>query len=710
MFSQRFSLRGGLLAALFTALLFTLVITSSAAPIVAQVPEPEPRNGVSNAGFGDPGTQFITGTAKYTFPYFSTFLPQPFVVLYDITGQIVDRDRDFYPSPESQAFGTITTDPFVSPFKYELQLPAHPHGEFRDVDNNGQDNGGVMIFSVMVASNTWGDPFLEERDNFIVGVVGSIRISSDIDSYLETEDGMLIIYAPDGNQLFPSSFGTDGKLFTDDDPVTSVAQGYTIVNLNDPTHFTFDRTAEPDVPLVEAEDAELDDFSDKSYTESFDSMIDLLRHKYAFTEYKHLDWDAISAEFRPRVEQAEENQDLATFRKALADLALSIPDGHVSGPTDFEDYRTQVSGGLGLALSQLDDGRVLVNYLMPGGPADNAGIQLKAEITAVNDVPIEQALEETRLWSTSSSPVNRRLDQLTFVVRFPEDTQVSLTYTNPGESEQTAEMSAVFDRNGLINSGYRSGSKEVLPGELPVEYTIRDDGFAYVKIYGFTDNLPLTVSLWERFIEALNQQGVLGVIIDIRENGGGSGFLGDQLPAYFFDDEYVIGNTAHYSKTRGEFAVNPAEEDKFILPSNNLYYGGPVAVIISPNCASACESFAWAMSINQRAGIVGNYPTAGLGGSVVPIAMPDDTNFNYTNARSLDANGDINIEGKGVPPTVRVPVTEETLFSDEDVLLDAALGYLHQQLNFVDLGQTVSGEIVDGTPLRYRVQLTEGQL
>ncbi|MBC8099446.1 MAG: hypothetical protein H7Y11_08380, partial [Armatimonadetes bacterium] len=203
--------------------------------------------------------------------------------------------------------------------------------------------------------------------------------------------------------------------------------------------------------------------------------------------------------------------------------------------------------------------------------------------------------------------------------------------------------------------------------------------------------------------------GALGVVIDMRENGGGSGFLGDQLPAYFFDDEYLIGKTARYSAARGDFAINEAENDEFILPANDLYYDGAVAVIISPNCASACESFAYAMTVNQRAAIIGEYPTAGLGGSVVPIALPDDTSFNYTNSRSLTADGTIAIEGLGVQPTILVPVTEATLFGEQDALLEAALGELRTALNFIALGDVVTGEVQGGIPVRYRLPIKMGE-
>jgi C-terminal processing protease CtpA/Prc len=688
-------------------MLHTASVQSASAQSDPEQSFPQPAELVNEEG----GPATIRGEANYTFPYFTMFLPRPFIVLYDITGVVVDHDVDFYPSTESQSFGTINTNPFESPFEYTIELPTHPNGDFRDVDLDGEPDQGVMIFSVMVASNTWGDPFLEARDNFITGILNSASISTDIDSFLQLETGTILVYAEAAGESFPSGFGEDGILFTDDDPIVTVPEGYTLVRIGKPGEdFVFDRALEPTVDLLEAEEAGLDDFSDLSYVEAFDAMIDLLRREYAFTEYKSIDWDAISEAYRPTVVDAERENDAETFGNVLSDIALSIPDGHVSGPIDYQTFQIETSGGLGLALRELDDGRVVVSYVRPEGPADLTGIKLGAEILDINGTPIHAALEATRLWTSSSTDINRRLEQLTYVVRFPEQTRVDLQFRNPEDDEIREEtLTTVYDLETFEHSGYAAEEDQQTAGELPIEYILRDDGFAYVKIYSFSDDLPLTVSLWERFISRAVFFNALGVIVDLRENGGGSGFLGDQLPAYFFDQEYVIGNTARYSERQGAFAVNPAEEERFVLPQSGLIYHGPVAVIVSPNCASACESFAYAMTINNRAAFVGHYPTAGLGGSVVPIAMPEGLMFNYTNSRSLDANGDISIEGKGVAPTVRIPVTMETLFGEGDPLFDAAITALRDELNFVDIGE-ITRDAVAENRIRYRVELREGQL
>ena len=50
------------------------------------------------------------------------------------------------------------------------------------------------------------------------------------------------------------------------------------------------------------------------------------------------------------------------------------------------------------------------------------------------------------------------------------------------------------------------------------------------------------------------------------------------------------------------------------------------------------------------------------------------------NRLGVDANGNIHLEGTGVVPTVRVPVTEETLFAEGDPILEAAINHLNNTI------------------------------
>jgi C-terminal processing protease CtpA/Prc len=624
------------------------------------------------------GVISITGVVTYTNPFFTLGVAAPVVILEDQAG-FVDRNEGFLMPVASQTLGQITSDFFTSPFSYSLSLPIEPQGTLRDVDHDGQEEVGVQVYAVAYWTNTFGDPFLEERDLYGGGwstAYASTEVSDDAATDREIIGGKLLIYAPDDAQDFPIGFGEDGLLFTEDDPTTTLLPGYTVVNL-DTDPFTFDRSREQQIDLIEPEGAALVDLSDLSYADAFDALVDKLKDEYAFTEYKGIDWEALRAEFKPRFEAADQRSDSLIYRRTLRDFAWSIPDGHVSGPFVVEDFQEAISGGLGFAMMETDDGRILVNFITPGSPAETAGMELGAEIIAIDGQPVADAVENAVVYSAPFSTEHvLRLQRLRYATRFPLDTEVEVTFANFGAGEETVLMTAVAEFDSFSFSSFNQGRTGL---ELPVEYEFLPDGYMRVKIFSFSDNDLLTIQLWERMMRALNENQIPGLIIDMRQNGGGSGFLADQMAAYFFNEPFVLGNAGYYDEDRGEFYFDPRTEDRYYLPAEDLRYNGDVVVLVGPNCASACEFFSYDMTIDERAAIIGQYPTAGLGGSIDEVLMPEGERFRFTQGRAVDNDGNIHIEGIGVVPTEDVPVNEDTLFSVGDPILEAAIDYLNGQ-------------------------------
>lgn len=693
-------------------LCFTLILP--AYRLLAQDDKPLPPAEIVN---DEGGPVAVSGVMTYTNPLLTLGVAAPMVILEDQAG-FVDRNEGFILPPASQTLGQITSDFYTSPFSYTVALPIEPQASLRDVDHDGAKDTGVMVYAVAYWTNTFGDPFLEERDLMGGGwstAYASTRVSDDVTTKREITGGKYLVYAPDDQEGFPAGFGDDGLLFTDDDPIVGVPQGYTVVNL-DTEPFTFDRSRHPQIDLIEPEGVALDDFSGMGYSEAFDAMIEKMRKEYAFTEYKHIDWDAKSAEFRPRFVEAEAKKDIKAYLIALRDFTWSIPDGHVKGPTVADDFRFATEGGVGMAVRELDDGRVIVNYVLDGSPAAEAGIELKAEILQFDGQPISDVISNTIAWSAPFGTDHvKRLQQLRYVTRFPLGTKVEVTFKKPGSSEeQTAELTAIPERDSFTFSSFNAG----LTGfEQPIDYKLLDSGYGYVKIYSFADNDLLTVQLWERMIRTLNQAQIPGLIIDMRQNGGGSGFLADQMAAYFFDEPLELGNTGRYNQETGDFFFDERTVDRYYLPAEDLRYHGKITVLVGPSCASACEFFAYDMTIQNRAAVVGQYPTGGLGGSVEDFKMPENEMIRFTVGRAVDMNGNIHIEGKGVPPTVKVPVDEETLFSDGDPILEAAVGYLDQATNIeakdggaIAIGDEVTGVIAAGERVRYTLDVKKGDV
>uniref|UniRef100_A0A7C1JUV6 PDZ domain-containing protein n=1 Tax=Caldilinea aerophila TaxID=133453 RepID=A0A7C1JUV6_9CHLR len=654
---------------LLTVLFLLAFVLTPAALLQAQNEEPPLAEIVNDEG----GPAIVRGTMDYSNPLIALGVAQPLIVLEDQAG-FVDRNKGFIFPKESQVLGQILGDFFDPPFEWTLSLPIEPQGTLRDVDNNGREDTGVMVFAIAYWTNIFGDPFLEQRDQSGGGwstAFATTRAATDPSGKGEIIGGKLIVWAPDDQQGFPSGFGEDGKLFTEDDPIVRLPAGYTIVDL-DTDPFTFDRSRYPEMVLIEPESLTLDDFSNLSYTEAFDAMIDLFRRKYSFTELKGIDWDAKAAEFRPRFEEAEANNDALAYRRALRDFIWSIPDGHLSGPFIQQDFVEATRGGIGIAIRDLDDGRTIVNFVTPDSPADRAGIQRGAEILTWNGQPIDDYVDSIVPFSSPFSTDHvRRLQQLRYATRVRIGEEVEITFKNPGDEEvQTVVLTGEAESESFRISSFNVGRTGA---ELPVEFRLLDNGLGYVKIYSFSDNELLTVQLWERMMQTLNRLQVPGLIIDMRQNGGGSGFLADQMAAYFFDEPLELGQTGYYDESLGDFYFDPDQVDRFYLPDESLRYRGPVAVITGPNCGSACEFFTYAMTQQDRADVVAHYPTAGLGGSQNLFLMPEFEYLQISIGRPVDMEGNIIIEGVGVPPTVRVPVTEETLFAEGDPLLETAI-------------------------------------
>ena len=667
-------------------------VTSAQSPGVARI--------INDEG----GPVVITGELHYSNAFFTSGVDDPLIILEDQAG-FIDRDETYFIPLESQVRGQITSDFFTSPFSYSLSLPLAPTGSPRDVDNDGEDDAGVMVFAVAHWTNIFGGPLLDKCDQRGGGwstAYASTRASDDPDTRLEIVGGKFIIYSPEAGQGFPSGFGEDGLLFTEDDPIVIVPPGYSVV-IMDEQPFVFDRSARPTVDLFEPEAAAINDFSELGYSDAFSAMIDLFRREYAYTELYELDWDALETTYAPLFAAAEEVEEeeerAAAYALALRDFIWEIPDGHVSMPLSAvsELFREETDGGLGLSLTELDDGRVVVSYLLEGGPASNAGVELGAEILAWDGGTLAEAMEREFVWAHQALATEhtKRLQQLRYITRFPLGAEVEFSFRNPeSEDEQSVTLGVISERASFSNSSFFAG---IEGDELPIETQILPSGYGYVAIYSFSDDERLMVKLWERMLKSFIDDELPGIIIDMRYNGGGSGYLADQLAAYFFQEEHTLGYAEYYSETKGAFTQSQSP-DKFCLPDEDMRYDGEVAIITAPGCFSACEFFSYNMTIDDRAAIIGHYPTGGLGGAVDDFLMPDDIEIRFTVSRQLDADLNIHIEAQGVAPSVLVPVTYDSLFDGGDPLLEAAEDHLTS---------IILGELIDGGELSLGVGSTE---
>jgi carboxyl-terminal processing protease len=649
--------------------------TSTGEP--ADTPQPRPTFTALPAVRIQPGEAhpdepvFISGEIPYTSRFFLSSTAEPFVMLEDQAG-FVARDKEFTWSRPSQLIGPVEISDDLK-LTYSLSLPSIPQGTLLDLDNDGQQDTGVQVFAVAYWSNTWRDPFLEPRD----GKGWSNAYASTItDSEREYEitGGTLVVWAPDDQQAFPTGFGADNKLFTADDPTAPIPAGYNLVDLNQQP-FRFYKESRPVLDLIEGASA-VNDYSNLDYGGAFEAMFDQMAREYPFTAEKNVDWPALKSELAPRAEQARSTED---FFRVLQGLAFSIPDGHVGAGFNNEVFYQDYGGGFGLVLVELSDGRVIVEDVLPGSPAEKAGLVVEAEITRWNGQPVGQAIQAVVPgFGPYSTDHARRVNQVSFLTRVPPGTSVQVSFKAPGASqEQQVELESTQEYDSLFANLPGANAD---PLALPVEaYTLPDSGLGYIRINTFSDDENLMARLWDRYLQSLIDENVKGLILDVRQNSGGSGGMAQNYAGYFFEDEFILYDGQYYNNISGQFEDSGWPSRIRPAPS---YFPGPVAVLVGPDCISACEGFAYAMQHDGRAIIVGNYPSAGAYGEVGQgqFKLPDDQSMQFPTGRYVTPEGELAIEGVGVIPDILVPVTVESALGRTDTVLQAAVDAILKEI------------------------------
>lgn len=320
-------------------------------------------------------------------------------------------------------------------------------------------------------------------------------------------------------------------------------------------------------------------------------MLEKFRNEYAYTEFKDVDWDAREKEFRPRFEEAEKASDARLFALALRDFLWSIPDTHVGMDTSAinDDFLADIAGGIGLALGETSDGKIVARHITSGSPADVAGIEFGAEIVSLDGKPVDQVVSAVVPWSSPfSNPEIARLQQLRYATRYRmEKGTVEVAFVNPGGAEKSATLDVVSERESFSVTSFAYGQPAT---SLPVDFDILPSGYGYIKISSFSDNQVLSIQAWEYALQYFIENEVPGVILDMRNNSGGSGWLADQMAAYFFTEEVNTGTGSSYDEVTGEFFMDPASRSLMIPPREGLQYTVPGAVVMVRRRASALVS------------------------------------------------------------------------------------------------------------------------
>ncbi len=281
---------------------------------------------------------------------------------------------------------------------------------------------------------------------------------------------------------------------------------------------------------------------------------------------------------------------------------------------EFSDDLDGKFSGIGAELGS-EDGNLVITSVLDDSPAQKAGLQ-------ANDIIAEVNNEDTTDWS---------IDQAVSTIRGEKGTTVKLTIVR---DQEVKEFSIV--RDDIVNPS--------------VKYEILDGNIGYIRISRFAED---TAELAQEAADKFVSQGVTGVILDLRGDGGG----------YLTAAQSVAGLWL----TSGQEVV---QERTGSTVQETLYAEGtaplknvPTVVLIDGGSASASEIVAGALSDHQSATLVGT-KTYGKGSVQELVDLPlGGGQLKVTIAKWYTPNGD-NIDGEGIAPDVEVTASDSSSGDD----------------------------------------------
>lgn len=350
-------------------------------------------------------------------------------------------------------------------------------------------------------------------------------------------------------------------------------------------------------------------------------------------------FDAASAAARGRLTQT------ALAYAAVEAMTAILNDSHTGfiTPDANRERRLRQQGqagfsGIGVVLMPRE-GRFYIRDVIPGGPAQAAGVQALDRVSRIDNVPTG----------------GMTASQVSSMIRGPAGTTVTLVLDRPGRPDP-------------ITISVSRG-----PIQVPAIFQARvlDGGIGYLQFYQF---VARSGADFREALERLLAGNMRALVLDVRGNSGG--FLNELVTVV--NAILPPGRPIYQETTRGGVTRTVHTSAAPLLPSHI-----PVVLLIDEGSASAAELLSAALQENGRATLLGAKTSGAVEASIL-VDLADGSAISVTVLRLASGQGR-RLEGVGVVPDVEVPLAVAELDQGRDPQLQRAIQLARQRLGQAQL-------------------------
>ncbi len=373
----------------------------------------------------------------------------------------------------------------------------------------------------------------------------------------------------------------------------------------------------------------------------FAALWNTVNEHYVYRDFRGVDWAAVRTKYHDQIIEAP---DTAHFYTILKEVVALLNDDHsrFDDPQDAAFNDAVYSGeagyaGIGIMIRELATG-LLITRVADDGPADNAGLRPYDVITAIGTTLVTTTYELGEAGYSS-------------LIRGPIGSDLTITLQRGND----APRQLTLQRDAIAGDAFPEAVARMI-----------DNGTVLLTIDSFDrDNLADIV------IDALNEATThtqpTGLIIDIRENGGGSIDAMLDVVALFHD-----GGTIGDQIDRNNTYPLTVPTNHTLPPFDYL----PIAVLTSRDTASASEMFTAGLRHLRTITVIGE-PTAGNSENLYPYDFDDGSVLWIAELLYRQPNGAY-IENVGVIPDIPITDAWDDMNPANDMFIKAAQRVLHK--------------------------------
>ena len=384
-------------------------------------------------------------------------------------------------------------------------------------------------------------------------------------------------------------------------------------------------------------------------------MDEVLRMKIAGKDNKQIQ-DTLTKRYKNQLARLDQTRSEDIFQAYINTFAQSYdPHTNYLSPDSAENFDINMSlslEGIGAVL-QSDNDQVKVVRLVPAGPAD------KTKQIAPSDKIIGVAQGDKEMVDV----VGWRLDEVVKLIRGAKGSVVRLEvipHTNAPNDQTSKIVSITREAVKLEEQAAKKSILHLTENGKEYKLGVIDIPAFYLDFKAFRAGDPdykSTTRDVKKLLTELQKENVDGVVIDLRNNGGGSLQEATELTSLFIEKGPTV-------------LVRNADGRVDVLEDENpgAFYKGPMALLVNRLSASASEIFAGAMQDYHRALIVGGQ-TFGKG-TVQTIQPLNHGELKLTLAKFYRVSGQ-STQHQGVLPDVAFPSIIDTKEIGESALPEA---------------------------------------